>query len=266
MDKESGKVTKAIYETTIRVDGDDTMDEKECIIFDHYKRIIESQMFDEYDILGFLIFIRSHIINGYPIIREFSDFIAHRERDRGIIVKNSKRVKENGYKVNKSNKILSYKGITGNEWKAEWVKLGKNFGISLTDDILSEIMLCIFSLAQFATYTIHEDMSYCRKKRNCVAEYIISLSCFLKGRENIHDYVTESNNNVHGRLYLWMLKNGNLALITSERCVGAVPGVFSMYGKYCFVGNSTAGCIFKPVETKRINGELRLMEGDKRLI
>ncbi len=33
---------------------------KEQIILNHYKTIIEKRAFDEYDILGFLIFIRAY--------------------------------------------------------------------------------------------------------------------------------------------------------------------------------------------------------------
>lgn len=37
------------------------MDAKEESIFRHYKEIIEKRVFNEYDILGFLIFIRRQL-------------------------------------------------------------------------------------------------------------------------------------------------------------------------------------------------------------
>ena len=55
-------------------------------MLEHYKNVIENRSFAEYDILGFLIFIRRHLNKDNVYIREFADLIAHRERDRGIVV------------------------------------------------------------------------------------------------------------------------------------------------------------------------------------
>ena len=59
---------------------------KEQIILNHYKTIIEKRAFDEYDILGFLIFIRAWVTND-GVIREFCDLIAHRERNQGRVMR-----------------------------------------------------------------------------------------------------------------------------------------------------------------------------------
>ena len=62
------------------------MDNKEQQIMKHYKMLIETNTFDEYDILGFLIFIRRHLSDDkHPNIKEFAHLIAHRERDRGKV-------------------------------------------------------------------------------------------------------------------------------------------------------------------------------------
>ena len=49
------------------------MDLKANFIREHYKKLIENREFDEFDILGFLIFIRSFIKPNkqYPLIEEF---------------------------------------------------------------------------------------------------------------------------------------------------------------------------------------------------
>ena len=44
------------------------MDNKEQQIMKHYKMLIESNMFDEYDILGFLIFITTFFDSIFSII------------------------------------------------------------------------------------------------------------------------------------------------------------------------------------------------------
>ena len=46
------------------------MDIKEKKMLQHYKNIIENRCFDEYDILGFLIFIRWHLGNNQKYIRD----------------------------------------------------------------------------------------------------------------------------------------------------------------------------------------------------
>ena len=61
------------------------MDDKAKKILEHYRKVIEDEDFDEYDILGFLIFIRSYLGENMNIIREFSDLVAHRERNKGIV-------------------------------------------------------------------------------------------------------------------------------------------------------------------------------------
>ena len=216
------------------------MDEKEAIIFSHYKRLIESRGFNEYDILGFLIFIRRHIKNEFPNIRDWADLIAHRERDRGFIFDNSKRVAKMGYRIDEeSNKILGYDGVPEEVWKNEWYALGESFEIMITDDIIRDLMVCFFSLSQFATYKSRDD----QKNKSKDDQKIIG-----------------------GRLDLFMMKSGDLALVTSERNTGAVSGVYTRYGKYKFVNYPSGGCIGKPVEALRINGEIRLIEGNTQYI
>ncbi len=63
------------------------MDRKEIEILNYYRNIIERKEFDEYDILGFLIFIRKHIEKEYTYIAEFANLIAHRERAKGIVMR-----------------------------------------------------------------------------------------------------------------------------------------------------------------------------------
>ena len=72
---------------------------KEQIILNHYKTIIEKRAFDEYDILGFLIFIRAWVTND-GVIREFCDLIAHRERNQGRVMRCIEGAIKNDYEWN----------------------------------------------------------------------------------------------------------------------------------------------------------------------
>jgi hypothetical protein len=108
------------------------MDEKAKVILQHYKNKIEEQLFDEYDILGFLIFVRSYIglSDDFKTINEFSNLIAHRKRDRGRVMESIEVAIKNNYEVAKgTKKIKGYNGIHYNEWEKEWYKLGEKFDI-----------------------------------------------------------------------------------------------------------------------------------------
>ena len=60
------------------------MDAKEQrLVGDLYRRISE-RAFHERDVLALLILLRPHSAGGSPV-RELSDFIAHREKDRGSL-------------------------------------------------------------------------------------------------------------------------------------------------------------------------------------
>jgi hypothetical protein len=60
------------------------MDAKEqCLIGDLYRHVKE-HTFHERDVLALLILLRPHAAVGSPV-RELSDFVAHREKDRGSL-------------------------------------------------------------------------------------------------------------------------------------------------------------------------------------
>lgn len=58
------------------------MDQKEKDLLSHYYRRIAASLFDEKDILPFLILLRPYARPSTPV-REFADFVAHRVRERG---------------------------------------------------------------------------------------------------------------------------------------------------------------------------------------
>lgn len=138
------------------------MDKKAQAILKHYKNKIESRSFDEYDILGFLIFIRKYIENniGLETIHDFSNLIAHRKRDRGIALKAIENAIKNKYEtMSKDMRVKDYNGIQYSEWEKEWYKLGEKFNIKFTDKIIYEITICVFSITQFTEYE-SEDRKY----------------------------------------------------------------------------------------------------------
>lgn len=132
------------------------LDSKETIMINHYKEILQNRKFDEYDFLGFLIVIRRHIEKEekYKSICDAAHLIAHRERDRGIAFDAMSNAITNNYEtISGSNRIKDYEGIDFNIWKKEWKLLFEELGMILTNEIILDITLCFFSLAQFTTHS-----------------------------------------------------------------------------------------------------------------
>lgn len=201
----------------------EVMDIKENQIFQHYVYLLEQRLFDEYDILGFLIFIRRHLDKTkYPAIEEVTNLIAHRDRNQGIVLTELKRAMKNNYMLTPTTKkVRQFRGIPKQRWKREWTELGKEFSIALPNNVISEIMLCIFSLANYSKYR--------------------------KGKYN-------------GELKLFQdLKNNELALMLTEGKNNSPYICFSKYGKFRFCKKYYLGRIDVPVETIRENGSLRLV-------
>lgn len=205
-------------------------DIKEEKMLQHYKWIIENRMFDEYDILGFLIFIRRHLsTKKYEYIRDFSDLIAHRERDKGIVVDCILACIENNYAIDADGKSLKdYHGIDMGKWDTEWRELGNDFCIGMNADIIKEITLCIFSLSQHTQHV-------------------------CKG-------------GISGTIKLLFTTNDFICLVTAENRGDAQWVCFAKCGSFVFDREYTKGYLKKPVETKRENGILRLFDEDGYII
>lgn len=198
-----------------------SMDLKEKIMLDHYQKILNDRRFDEYDILGFLIFIRRHLLEEFFCIREFADLIAHRERNRGIAMKAIKGAIQNDYqKEVGSTKILGYCGIDLEQWKTEWNRLLEMLEVEYSDILLLELSMCIFSLAQDTEYKSDE---------------------------------------VNGKMKLFMFSNGNLSLCTTEN-LSARYVCFATIGPFESKRGELGFPICNPVETFRKDGVLHLRE------
>lgn len=200
------------------------MDEKERIILEHYKEIISSRKFDEYDILGFLIFIRRHIDkkDEYVFIQEFCDLIAHRERDKGCIYEAIKAGLENGYATKDDRRtIIGYHGIAQDKWIKQCKAVMEFAGITATKEHIKEFTLCVLSLAQGTMY-----------------------------REKDGDYI--------GKVMLFQGKDNSIGLMT----VGMSPlepyiCFFKMNG-FRHVKQLSSGIFKEPIETVRMDGKLRV--------
>ena len=205
------------------------MDKKEQHILKHYKTIIEGRTFTEYDILGFLIFIRRYTQkekNKY--IKEFCDLIAHRKRDRGIVFDSI--ISQYGIKGDLYVKIVpGYHGIQDENWSSEWTELMQELNITIDDQILKEITLCIFSLSQFSAYT-------------------------------------DKNNGYSGKVHMIQHKDKKLGLATSVNDKTIPYVCFGLISNVTFIRELPNGLIVKPTDTIRKNGKLYLADEDGDII
>ncbi len=193
-------------------------DKKEKVILQHYIDSFLNFSFDEFDVLGFLIFIRRHLnVVDHAYVREFADLVAHRERTKGKAMKSIASAIDNNYATEKNSKaVLGYCGVEENEWKKEWQNLFDMISISFSDRLIKEISICIFSLAQFTKY--------------------------------------KDKNNHSGEIQLLIDCNNNLLLCTIDRERNSKCICFAKCGPFDF----EKGFIDKEVVTYRENGILHL--------
>ena len=206
-------------------------DNKEKYLFEHYKQLIESLAFDEYDILGFLILIRRHLGDKHPYIHEFADLIAHRSRNQGMAMDAISAAIDSEYETEDGSKcIKGYNGIQETAWRADVGGLLSDFGIAYTEQTILDFSLCVYSITQYTQY-----------------------ECLRK-------------NGAHYRGIIELFQNGadELSLCTTEGKRDSFYVCFAKIGKYQFNKVFPAGHIQTAVETFREEGalHLRTMQGE----
>lgn len=205
------------------------MDDKAKIILSRYKQKIEGFRFDEFDILGFLIFIRQYISRKkYPSVIEFCDLIAHRKRNQGRAMRSIKAVSQNNFETDTSSgKVIGSEGIPDEQWSKEWKDIFTRFEIHFTQKRLREIRLCIISLAQKTEFHNEEGT----------------------GRFEI---IIDHENNID---LCYCLDNPYSLYVT-----------FLRGGQWQLAKDCPRAKLDLPVMTVRENGKLRLKYGDKYLM
>lgn len=160
-------------------------DRKEDLMIDHYRTIFQSNKFDEYDVFGFLILIRSHITKSdYRIIYEICDLMAHRIRSKGVVFTSIKNAVDNNYLIDTNNKIKDYRGANYEDIYNEWIKLftSLNFNHSMIN--LLDLTVCLFSLTQYSIYqdsTVSAEIVLFQSKDNylCLASIVRPYDPFI---------------------------------------------------------------------------------------
>jgi len=213
------------------------MDLKADFIMNYYRNLIRDKKFDEIDIIGFLIFIRSFIDRNdkYNYIKEFADLVAHRERNKGKVKDSIKNAIDNNYKCDTNSKeIMGYNGIYVEDWKKEWISLGNEFNIFINEDIIKEITLCIFSLAQKTIYKYKDENK---------EEHFLGVIEFIANSTT-----------------------GQIGLATTEGKENSLYICFSTYNGYIIDKKYDGEPIKEIIHTCRDNGILKLKDSQDNLI
>ncbi len=128
---------------------------KERLMIAHYFGLLAENNFTEYDILGFLMVLRREMDKEkYKYIHDFSNLIAHRNRDKGVAMDAIKGAIDSNYEfIAGTRKIKGYHGVPYDKWVSEWKNLAANFSKQLSDETIHDITICVFSLAQNTIYT-----------------------------------------------------------------------------------------------------------------
>lgn len=123
-----------------------------------------------------------------------------------------------------SKKVIGYNGLHYEQWEKEWTSLGEKLGIAFDQKIIKEITLCIFSLTHYSQYKDKKGHS--------------------------------------GKIDLFQGNDSSLALATSTDDIHSPLVGFAKLDNVNFVRELPAGHLNKPVETKRENGKLFLLDDD----
>ena len=205
---------------------------KDKKILDHYKYLFDNYLFDEYDVLGFLIFIREQIdASTCHFIQEFADLIAHRSRNQGIIRENIVKSINSNYSCNNKGQVIGYNGIKWDTWVNEWNRLGKQINFDFSKDkkeLLKQITICIISLAQ--------DTKYYEKD-----VIIVKVEAFIDGGKN-------------------------LSLVTTEGKSDSLMVCLMKCGPFNILVDKNDGFFDYPLETKRENGKLCFYYNDEKIL
>ena len=124
------------------------MEKRDGILY-HYIRRFQGMTFDEYDVMGFLIAIRdANLRNNQPELYDFSNIIAHRDRDRGIAVDSMSEAIKNDFCQNANGEVLGFNGPKYNKLRNQIEQIGIQYQFITSEVFINDFILCLMSIAQ----------------------------------------------------------------------------------------------------------------------
>ncbi len=118
-------------------------------ILKHYVKRFNTMLFDEYDVMGFLILIRNQELKEYsPVLYDFSNIVAHRDRTKGIVFNAMNSAFKYGYKLNLKGKVTGFTSPSIQSVISEIKQIADQYMITATKDFIMEFILCLMSIGQ----------------------------------------------------------------------------------------------------------------------
>lgn len=132
------------------------MDAKEFWLITQLHSTIESGSFTERDILALLITLRNHTRKD-NLVREFGDFIAHREKDRGILKEYLSSIQSSMNSKSSNTAEVVFKVHTSESIQNSFNEVFRSLGLSeLNLEVANQITVCIISLLQSVEIKIED--------------------------------------------------------------------------------------------------------------
>jgi len=124
------------------------MDDKECYMVEQIHTALLSGSFHEQDVFRLFIILRNQARKG-SLVEEFGDFVAHRERDRGLLKASMKSAMS--ALINKTE--VNFPQIKTPEIQSALNETFKLLGLQEIDERLAnQITICLISLLQFVKF------------------------------------------------------------------------------------------------------------------
>jgi hypothetical protein len=149
--------------------GEVSMDVKERFLIARAYATICSGNFHELDVLTLLILLRPHAARNSHI-REFGDFVAHREKDRGVLQGFLKCFQ---CALHGNSNVDPASHITNDDIRDSFNEIFRQINLpELNDELANQITICIISLLQSVEIKIQEIQTSCDLKVAISSEQI----------------------------------------------------------------------------------------------
>lgn len=131
------------------------MDRKERWLLQQLTSAVNDGDFTERDVLALLILLRRHSERTSPV-HEFADFVAHRDKNRGIVKKYLRRI-QRGFRGESSEASVDLPVFQVSEIRASFNRLFSRFGATqIGEERANQLTVCIITLLQ--SVEIHTDV------------------------------------------------------------------------------------------------------------
>ena len=183
-------------------------DAKEKQLLDYYYYKLQAESFDEKDIFAYFILIR-RFLKGDSWLLEISHLIAHRQREKGKIFEDLKVVSR--ISPSHSGAVPNVVAMDVSEFTQEFHSFLCEMGYApLADKIISDILLCVYSILQFSNYVRRGACVGQVRIFICASEILLVSDTAKNPTDTYHVCLSKIQNTYMTSDFLQLEKNGTL--------------------------------------------------------